>query len=252
MKLDNSIYTFKQCDTAFIGLPLISSKTPNPLCKKAPDLLRFALNNKDDFVELKDKCVFDELKISDAGNLNLKKLEKVFNNHNEQKLFFLGGEHTITKFIVNSLLKKHNFELVVFDAHLDVRKNGESNACWLREIIEKMPKKVHLVGQRVYSQEEHHYLKSKGLKINNNLNLKNKKLYISFDIDVLDSIYVPSCSTPEPYGLSMQKISELLRQLFKNNEILGIDFVEFSGKEYDITYSNIATIAMDCLKNLLK
>ncbi|MGI9483389.1 MAG: arginase family protein [Hyphomicrobiales bacterium] len=58
--------------------------------------------------------------------------------------------------------------------------------------------------------------------------LKGKKLYISVDIDVLDSPHVPGTSNPEPGGLNAIQMLIMLRGLAIQNEIIGIDFVEYS------------------------
>ncbi|MDD4353134.1 MAG: arginase family protein [Candidatus Nanoarchaeia archaeon] len=250
MKIDNSIYGFLDCNICFLGIPKIVSFTPNPLNKKGPDLLRFAINNKDDFDNADGKCCFDELKICDEGNL--KNIKEIASKLNKQVLFIFGGEHSITKDCFLELNNKvKDLAIVVFDAHMDVRETGEENACFLKSIIEKVgAKNVYLIGQRVYSKEEYDYVKSKGIMINNLKGLKDKKLYISFDIDAIDSVYVPSCSTPEPFGESLKYYNDLLIKIIKENELVAIDFVEFSGKSFDITYSNIASIIMNLLKEL--
>ena len=248
MRIDNSIHDFEECSVCFLGITKSESFTPNPLNPLAPDLLRFAINNKDDYDFKDNKCCFDELKISDAGNIeSLKDLMPEFSN---QKLFILGGEHSITKECFNELKKKvKDLVLVVFDAHLDVRSRGEKNACFLREIIDEK-NKVYLYGQRVYSKEEDEYIKSKKIKINNLAGLKNKKVYISFDIDAVDDCFVPSCSTPEPFGKDLKHYNDLLAKIVRNNDLVAVDFVEFSGKTFDITYSNIASVIINLLKEL--
>ncbi len=248
MKVDNSIYTFEEADVVFIGYPKIRSKTPNPLSKNGPDLLRFALNNKDDYDPKKGDNVFDKLKICDLGNVEKFSLG---NDYKDQVLIVLGGDHSITNDITNELMYKKEFHLIVFDAHLDVRESGEENACFLRKVIERMDSsKVHLVGQRVYSKEEEEFIRSKGLTISEDIEIEGKDIYISFDIDVIDDIYVPSCSTPEPLGKSLSYYIDIIKRLAKKNNIVGIDFVEFAGESYDITYSNIAHLIMELLKVL--
>ena len=58
--------------------------------------------------------------------------------------------------------------------------------------------------------------------------LKGKKIYISVDIDVLDTAYVPGTSNPEPGGLTSMQMLTMLRGLAIQNEVLMIDFVEYS------------------------
>jgi agmatinase len=248
--IDNSIYNFEECGICFLGINKAESFTPNKLAKKGPDLLRFAINNKDDYDNSDNKCCFDELKISDLGNL--KNLNKILPKINKQKLFILGGEHSITKDCFLGLRNKFSdLALVVFDAHIDAREKGEDNACFLKKIIDKIGKKnVYLAGQRVYSKEEYDYIKKAGIRINDLRGLKNKRVYISFDIDAIDDIYVPTCSTPEPFGKSLKYYNDLLVDIIRKNELVAIDFVEFGSGKFDITYSNIASIIISLLKEL--
>lgn len=249
MKIDNSIYDFEECEVSFIGVPRTNSKTPNLLSKKAPDLIRYALNNKDDYDDKTGMNVFDKLKINDYGNI--KDVKSVIKKYSKQKLFFIGGDHSITKDVILNLKKKvKDLNLVVFDAHLDVREKGEENATFLKQIIDAGVK-VHLVGQRVYAKDENEYVKKKGLRILDNINLKDENVYVSFDIDVVDNVYVPTCSTPEPFGKNLEYYNKILIKLCSDNKIIGFDFVEFSGNTYDITYSNIAGLIMNVLKTFL-
>ncbi len=55
-----------------------------------------------------------------------------------------------------------------------------------------------------------------------------KKLYISVDIDVLDTSHVPGTSNPEPGGLTPIEMFTILRGLAIQNEVLMIDFVEYT------------------------
>ena len=57
---------------------------------------------------------------------------------------------------------------------------------------------------------------------------KGKRLYISVDIDVLDSPHVPGTSNPEPGGLTAIQMLTMLRGLAIQNEIIGLDFVEYT------------------------
>ena len=252
MKIDNSFYNLNECDICFAGIPYIASKTPIPLSVKAPDILRYGLNHKDDYDEITGKCVFDSFKICDYGSIKTSEVKKILCR--DKKFFFIGGEHSITLPIIKAFYDFNpDFYLIVFDAHLDLRKDYEPNACFLRKILDFFPaERILLVGQRVFSQEEYDFMKENNLKRVSDVNIKGKKVYVSFDIDCLDSVFVPSASTPEPMGLSIEQAETLLKKIVKNNTLLGADFVEFASDKYDITYSNISYLLMSVLKTLLK
>jgi agmatinase len=55
-----------------------------------------------------------------------------------------------------------------------------------------------------------------------------KKLWISFDIDVLDPAFMPATGTPVPGGLTMREAQPIMRRLCAENDIAGIDIVEYA------------------------
>ncbi|MDD7793235.1 arginase [Clostridium sp. 'White wine YQ'] len=58
------------------------------------------------------------------------------------------------------------------------------------------------------------------------LNINN--LHLSFDIDSLDSSFVPGTGTPVSKGINMKESKEILSGLFATNIIRSMDFVEFN------------------------
>ena len=72
--------------------------------------------------------------------------------------------------------------------------------------------------------------------------LKGKKLYISVDIDVLEASDVPGTSNPEPGGISPAEMMQMIRELAIQNEVLLIDFVEYSPLMDDRHYNTALVI----------
>ncbi|MEM1449475.1 MAG: arginase family protein [Planctomycetota bacterium] len=58
--------------------------------------------------------------------------------------------------------------------------------------------------------------------------LKGKRLYVSVDVDFIDPAHVPGTSNPEPGGFTSKEAITMLRELSIQNEIVLIDFVEYS------------------------
>ncbi len=58
--------------------------------------------------------------------------------------------------------------------------------------------------------------------------LKGRKIYISIDMDVLDGSLAPGVSNPEIGGMTTLQLMRILRMLALQNEILLIDWVEYS------------------------
>jgi arginase family enzyme len=54
--------------------------------------------------------------------------------------------------------------------------------------------------------------------------INSDKLYLSFDIDVLDPAFAPGTSTPEPFGLNPFEILRIIKHFSK--KIIGCDITE--------------------------
>ena len=184
---------------------------------------------------------------------NVKKALSVMSKINqvilEKRLFpmTLGGEHSITPGCIAPFAKKFkNICLLHFDAHADLRDsyNGEkfSHASAIRRCLDYPNVSVISFGIRNISKEEIPFLKrnSKRIKIfwakdksKWDLNkfkrlIKNKNVYITFDVDGLDSGIMPATGTPEPGGLFWDETLNILKIAAKNSNIVGADLNELS------------------------
>ncbi len=184
---------------------------------------------------------------------NVKKALSVISKINqrilEKKLFpmTLGGEHSITPGCIAPFAKKFkNIYLLHFDAHADLRDsyNGEkfSHASAIRRCLDYPNVSVISFGIRNISKEEIPFLRknSKRIKIfwakdksKWDLNkfkrlIKNKNVYITFDVDGLDSGIMPATGTPEPGGLFWDETLNILKIAAKNSNIVGADLNELS------------------------
>ena len=70
-------------------------------------------------------------------------------------------------------------------------------------------------------------------KLNWNLNrfkklIKNKNVYLTFDVDGLDSSIMPATGTPEPGGLLWEETLNIIKIAAKNSNIVGADINELS------------------------
>ena len=167
----------------------------------------------------------------------------------EKKLFpmTLGGEHSITPGCIAPFTKKFkNICLLHFDAHADLREsyNGEkfSHASAIRRCLDYPNVSVVSFGVRNISKYEVPFLKrnSKRIKIfwakdKNKWDfnkfkelIKNKTVYITFDVDGLDSGIMPATGTPEPGGLFWDETLNILKIAAKNSNIVGADLNELS------------------------
>jgi agmatinase len=212
-------------------------------------------------VELYD----EELKYEPYKNIGIKTLKpfkidrdikKALNNMSkinqeilDKKLFPMtfGGEHSITPGCIAPFVKKHKkICLLHFDAHADLREsyNGEkfSHASAIKRCLDHKNVSVISFGIRNISESEIPFLKKNKSRINifwakDKLNwnlkkfekmIKNKTVYITFDVDGLDSSIMPATGTPEPGGLLWDETLNIIKIAAKNSNIVGADINELS------------------------
>ncbi len=171
--------------------------------------------------------------------------QKILNN----KIFPItfGGEHSITPGCIAPFAKKYKKLLLLhFDAHADLRQsyNGEkfSHASAIRRCLDNKNVSVISFGIRNISQSEMPYLKKNYSRIKifwakdkNNWNLikfknmiKNKNVYLTFDVDGFDSSIMPATGTPEPGGLFWDETLNIIKIASKNSNIVGADINELA------------------------
>ena len=167
----------------------------------------------------------------------------------DKKLFSmtLGGEHSITPGCIKPFVEKYkNLCLLHFDAHADLRQsyNGEkfSHASAIRRCMDYKNVSLISFGIRNISASEIPFLKknSKRIKIfwskdKNKWNLnsfkkliKNKNVYLTFDVDGFDSSIMPATGTPEPGGLFWDETLNIIKIAANNSNIVGADINELS------------------------
>ena len=186
-------------------------------------------------------------------NRNIKKALKKMSNINEKilkkKLFPLtfGGEHSITPGCILPFTRKYKkLCLLHFDAHADLREsyNGEkfSHASAIKRCLDHKNVSVISFGIRNISKSEILFLKKNSSRINIfwakdklkwNLRkfkqlIKNKTVYLTFDVDGLDASIMPATGTPEPGGLFWEETLNIIKIAAKNSNIVGGDINELS------------------------
>ena len=179
----------------------------------------------------------------------LKKMSSVNEEILNKKLFPItfGGEHSITPGCIAPFVKRYKkLCLLHFDAHADLREsyNGQkfSHASAIKRCLDNKNVSVISFGIRNISKSEVPYLKKNSYRINIfwakdklnwNLNkfkqlIKNKNVYLTFDVDGLDSSIMPATGTPEPGGLLWDETLNIIKIAAKNSNIIGADINELS------------------------
>ena len=179
----------------------------------------------------------------------LKQISKINEENLKKKIFplVLGGEHTITPGCIAPFVKKYDkLCLLHFDAHADLREsyNGNkfSHASAIRRCLDYKNVSVISFGIRNISSSEISFLnknssrikiywskdKKKWDLIKFKKMIKNKIVYLTFDVDGLDSSVMPATGTPEPGGLFWDETLDIIKIAFKNSNIVGADINELS------------------------
>jgi len=159
----------------------------------------------------------------------------------------LGGEHSLTPGAIRPFIKKFSkICLLHFDAHADLRNsyNGNmfSHASAIRRCLDNQNVSVISFGIRNISSNETIFLNKNKKRINVfwakdkskwNLNkfkkiIKNKKIYLTFDVDGFDSSLMPATGTPEPGGLFWDETMKIIKIAARYSKIVGADINELS------------------------
>ncbi len=169
--------------------------------------------------------------------------------------FIVGGDHSLEYPDVAALADVHgkgSFGVVHFDSHYDA---GKGRPHWLThgQPVYRAVKEGH-VNPENYIQiglrgpwpgpEGFEWMRNNGMRYHTMAEVEKKgwkevmeaalaeareggkKLYISFDVDVIDPAFVPGTGTPVPGGLTMREAIPIVRGLCAQNDMVGFEIVE--------------------------
>lgn len=155
------------------------------------------------------------------------------------KLFLLGGDHSITFPVIKGFYSRFkDLTILHIDAHGDLYDNFENNphshASPFARIMEKgLVKRLVQVGIRTMTKHQREQADRFGVEVTEMKNwspdfrLKaDGPIYISLDIDAIDPAFAPGVSHHEPGGFSSRDVISLLQNIKGN--VVGADLVEFN------------------------
>ncbi|MBP2027468.1 agmatinase [Acetoanaerobium pronyense] len=243
---------FEESQIVLFGAPFDGTTSFRPGTRFAPNIMRNDSFGLETYSPYLDKDM-EDYKMFDMGDLDFPfgNPEKVIDMIEEaadeivssSKIpFMIGGEHLVTLGSVKSVYKKYpDLHIIHLDAHADLREDymGQklSHATVLRRCHDFLGDgKIYQFGIRSGTKEEFHWAKDHVSMNPFNLDglneivekLKDKPVYITIDLDVLDPSAFPGTGTIEPGGISFKDLIEAFK-LFNNlNNIVGMDAVELS------------------------
>jgi agmatinase len=158
-------------------------------------------------------------------------------------LVTLGGEHTIAVGSFRAHRDKYpDLSVLAIDAHADLRDEyldtRYNHACTLRRMLDDAP--VVQVGLRSAAVEEARLIRDQALPffsprqyrrlpdLSPVMNALSENVYVTIDLDGIDSGEMPAVGTPEPGGLRWDEVSELMEALAASKRIVGFDVMELA------------------------
>jgi agmatinase len=181
----------------------------------------------------------------------------------------LGGEHLVTLWPLKAVTEYEPGPVVLhFDAHMDMKRTylGMSyshTTPMYHALYGEMFRSINgnnfvQIGIRQGSRDEFENAEKKHAtvfsfefindpkkfdKMLNTINdvTKQRKVYITFDIDALDSCYTPFTGTPEPFGMTPYQAYEIIGAINEDAKIIGMDMMEVASDGVNTIEGTVAT-----------
>lgn len=278
--LNKNIQTFIACDSEYQDAEIIlfgagfdGTTSFRPGTRFAPSAIRNESFGIETYSPYQDRDMLD-YSFFDSGDLELPfgNTEKVLSDIKERTEiilndgkfpFMIGGEHLVTLGSVRAVAKEYpDLYIIHFDAHADLRDNylGQklSHACVLRRCHEIVGDgHVFQFGIRSGDRdefkfaEEHTYMNKFNFDTLEETveNLKEKNVYLTVDLDVLDPSIFAGTGTPEAGGVTFDELRKALTLVCNKLDIVGCDVNELS-PQYD--QSGVSTaVACKIIREML-
>ena len=258
---------YEDANIVMLGLPFDGTVSYRPGSRFAPEQIRLASWGLEEYSPYFDKHL-EDCNFHDAGDLEFplgnteKSLDLIEKNVKEiysdgKRVFGIGGEHLVTLPEIKAVSKFYDkLAIVHFDAHTDLRTEylGEelSHSAVIRLCTNYVkPENLKQIGIRSGMKEEWDFMyehntlikEYKGLD-----NLLDKKVFVTVDLDVLDTSIMSGTGTPESGGMTFNELMGWFEYL-KNFNIIGADVVELA-PDYDTSGCSTA-VATKVIRELL-
>ena len=157
-----------------------------------------------------------------------------------RKPFVLGGDHSITYPVLRAFNDRGPLTVLHFDSHGDIYDHYEgdrySHACPFARVMEDgLASRLVQVGLRTLTPHQREQSSKFGTEIFAADVWREAvtvvagftgPVYVSLDIDVLEPMLAPGISHPEPGGLSVRDVLDVLFAL--RADVVGADIVEYN------------------------
>ncbi len=176
--------------------------------------------------------------------------ERILEAAGDRLVILLGGEHSLSSAPVLAHAArvvgqgKERLSVLQLDAHSDLRSEYEGSPYSHAAVMARCLDEVDLVavGIRALTREERELIREherittifaeeiwdNEKWIDRTLRALGDTVYITFDVDYFDPSLVPATGTPEPGGGKWYPTLKLLRRVFTEKRVVGIDVVELA------------------------
>lgn len=260
MPLERNVETFLGCDAAYeeaeivlFGAPFDSTTSYRPGARFGPAAIRHESYGLETYSPYQDADLCDYA-VFDAGNLELcfgdagLALDDIAARtdvilRDGKRPLLIGGEHLVTLGSVRAAAARYpDLHILHFDAHADLRDDylgaHLSHACVMRRCHELLGDgRIHQFCIRSGEREEFrfagahtelHRFGFAGLaETVARLRESGAPVYLTVDLDCLDSAVLPGTGTPEAGGVSFPQLLEAIR-IAASCRIVGADVNELA------------------------
>ena len=172
----------------------------------------------------------------------------------------LGGDHSITYPVLRAMRRRHaHLSILHLDAHADLYPEFEGDryshaSPFARILDDGLADQVVQVGVRTLNDVQREVAEQYGVERVDMAEFVTGKswrllnpTYISLDLDVMDPAFAPGVSHPEPGGMSVRDVIQLLQ--WTEVPLIGADIVELNPSRdvFDLT----ARVAAKLVKELV-
>ena len=258
---------YESSDIVMMGLPFDGTVSYRSGSRFAPELIRLASWGLETYSPIFDEDL-EDVNFHDIGDLEfplgntVKSLDMIERNvdaiYSDKKRFFgIGGEHLVTLPIIKALSRYYKDIVILhFDAHTDLRKEYLTEELSHSAVMYHCAKIIGFnnlkqVGIRSGMKEEFELMEKYKTRLDfpeQLSKLKNKNVYVTVDLDILDPSIMSGTGTPEAGGYTFNELMEWFEKIRELN-IIGADVVELS-PHYD--NSGVSTaVASKVIRELL-
>lgn len=242
--------SYEKSGIVLLGIPMDYTASNIPGSRFAPKKIRELSHTLESYSPVFDKSI--SKKFYDAGDIvmpwgNIDKSIKLIDEissyllENGKTIVGIGGDHLITYPLVRQYYALYkDLAVIHLDAHTDLRdkwsNEKKSHATVLRRVHEILGDgNIYQFGIRSGSKEEFDFADKHTNLFRYDVMeplkrvigmLKDRSIYLTIDIDVLDPAFAPGTGYLESGGISSRELFDSVSLMLNELNVVGVDLVE--------------------------